>query len=152
MRARSSFAGLSFAERTMRRLLALALLIASASCSSDSSTNPTAASLPGTWNLSTVNGNPLPFILQTQNPKIEILNDQFIVADGGTFTETWNARFTDASGVVSSAPFSDSGTWTLNGATVTFHFTSDGASGTGTLNGSSLTVGDVGFSLVYLRQ
>jgi hypothetical protein len=136
----------------MRRLLALALLIASASCSSDKSTNPTTASLAGTWNLSTVNGNPLPFIVQTQDPKIEILNDQFIISADGTFTETWNARFTEASGAVTPVPFTDSGTWSQNGTAVTFHFTSDGANGTGTLNGTSFTLGDVSFPLVYVRQ
>ena len=137
----------------MRRLLALALLIASASsCSSDSSTSPTVESLAGTWNLSTVNGTSLPFILQTTNPKVELLDDQIIASAAGTFTETGNARFTEMSGSVTHVPFTDSGTWTLNGTAVTFHFNSDGTSGTGTLNGNSFTIGEVGFSSVYVKQ
>jgi hypothetical protein len=138
-------------ERTMRRFLALALLLASASCSSDSSTNPTPESLAGTWNLSTVNGSSLPFLLQAANPKVELLDDQFIVSSAGTFTQTQNVRLTDASGVTN-LPFTDSGTWTLNGTSVTFTFTSDGSSGTGTVSGNSFTFGGPGFPLVYVKQ
>jgi hypothetical protein len=140
----------------MRRLLALALLIATASCSSDSSTNPTPDSLAGTWNLSTVNGLALPFLLlpgdpQASIPKVELLNDQIIASSAGTFTETGNARFTDASGV-QDVPFTDSGTWTISGTAVTFRFTSDGSSGTGTLSGNTFTIGETGFSSVYVKQ
>jgi hypothetical protein len=135
----------------MRRLLALALLIATASCSSDSSTNPTRESVTGTWNLSTVNDVSLPFLLQEANPKVELLDDQLIVSAAGTFTETGNARFTDADGVFN-VPFTDSGTWSLDGATVTFHFASDGSSGTGTLSGNTFTIGEVGFKSVYVKQ
>jgi hypothetical protein len=135
----------------MRRFLALALLLASASCSSDSSTNPTPESLAGTWNLSTVNGSGLPFLLQAANPKAELLNDQLIVSAAGTFTETGNLRFTDADGVVN-VPFTDSGRWALDGTAVNFTFLSDGSSGTGTVSGNSFTLGAFGFSYVYVKQ
>jgi hypothetical protein len=141
----------------MRRLLAVAVLLASASCSSDSSTNPT-ASLAGTWNLSTVNGSPLPFLLQeldlqatTPTPRVELLNDQIIAASAGTFTETADARITDATGPLT-VHFADKGTWALSGNAITFHFDSDGSSGTGTLNGNSFTIGEVGFASVYVKQ
>src|SRR6476646_10874844 len=120
----------------MRRLLAVALLLASASCSKDSSTNPT-ASLTGTWNLSTINGASLPFLLAEANPqvtpptpRIELLDDQIIATSVGTFTENAHARVTDATGAFT-VPFTDTGTWALSGTTITFHFDSDGSSGTG---------------------
>ncbi len=141
----------------MRRLLAVALLLVSASCSKDSSTNPT-ASLAGTWNLSTINGSSLPFLLAEADnhvtpptPRIELLDDQIIASSTGTFTENAHARVTDATGAFT-VPFTDSGTWTLSGTTITFRFDSDGSSGTGSLNGNTFTIGETGFSSVYVKQ
>jgi hypothetical protein len=79
------------------------------------------------------------------------LNDQIIAASAGTFTETATARITDATGPFT-VPFTDTGTWSLSGTTITFHFNSDGSSGTGTLNGNSFTIGEVGFASVYVKQ
>ena len=141
----------------MRRLLVVALLLASASCSKDSSTNPT-ASLEGTWNLSTINGASLPFLLQeldlqatTPTPRVELLSDQIIATSVGTFTEKATARVTDATGPFT-VPFTDTGTWVLSGTTITFHFDSDGSSGTGSLNGNSFSIGESGFASVYVKQ
>ena len=141
----------------MRRILAVALLLVSASCSKDSSTNPT-ATLEGTWNLSTINGAALPFLLQeldpqatTPTPRVELLSDQIIATSVGTFTETAIARVTDATGAFT-VPFTDKGTWVLSGTTITFRFDSDGSSGTGLLNGNSFTIGETGFASVYVKQ
>lgn len=139
----------------MRRFFTIALLTvlgsSLAGCGSDSGTNPTTASLAGTWNLTTVNGSPLPFTAQASNPKIEIMNDQIIAAAGGTFTETGNYRVTNA-GVVSTVPFTDSGTWVVNGTAVSFRFSSDNSVGTGTVSGNTFTVAESGFSSVYVKQ
>jgi hypothetical protein len=142
----------------MRRLLGLVLLLTSVACSKDSSTNPTTASLAGTWNLSTVNDLPLPFLLQefdplatTPTPKIELLSDQIVATASGTFVETASARITDANGPLA-VSFSDNGTWALNGNTINFHFASDGSTGTGTLSGNTLTIGEGPFKSVYLKQ
>jgi hypothetical protein len=142
----------------MRRLLALALLLASVSCSKDSSTNPTTESLAGTWNLSTINNLPLPFLLAEADlqtvpptPRIELLNDQIVATSAGTFVEIANARITDGTGTFT-VPFTDKGTWTLSGNTITFHFDSDGSSGTGTLSGNTFTIGETDFKSVYVKQ
>jgi Lipocalin-like domain len=137
----------------MRRITAIALLAMSsavAGCGGDS-TAPTPASLAGTWNLSTINGSALPFTLQAANPKIEYLNEQIIASANGTFTQTANARFTNA-GVVSTQPITDSGTWVLSGTAISFQFASDGSTGTGTLSGNTFTVAQSGFSFVYTKQ
>jgi hypothetical protein len=137
----------------MRRFLALvatALALASANgCRSDS-TGPS-ASLAGTWNLNTINGSALPVTIQAAAPKIEVLNEQLIVAAGGTFTQTGNLRVTDA-GQVTNVPYTDSGTWTINGTAATFRFNSDGSTGTGTISGNTFTVAGAGFSAVYVKQ
>ena len=139
----------------MRRLSSfIALIVMSVSfigCSSDSATAPTQASVAGTWNLTSINGSPLPYVLQAANPKIEYLNEQLIVSANGTFTQTANARFTN-SGIVSTQPIADAGTYTLNGTAVSFRFNSDGSTGTGTVTGSSLVVAQAGYSQVYTKQ
>jgi heat shock protein HslJ len=138
----------------MRRMHVMTFAIATlllAGCGSDSSTAPTQASVAGTWNLSTINGSPLPFTLQAANPKIEYLNEQLIVSASGTFTQTANARFT-INGAVTTQAIADAGTYVLNGTAVTFRFNSDGSSGTGTVSGNTLTVAEAGFSEVYTKQ
>lgn len=140
----------------MRRLIvtsiaALVLSLSISGCSTDTSIAPTQVSVAGTWNLSTINGSPLPFTLQAANPKIEYLNEQLIISASGTFTQTVNARYTN-NGVVSTQAFADAGTYVLNGTAATFRFNSDGSSGTGTVNGNTLTVAQGGFSQVYTKQ
>ena len=141
----------------MRRLIvapiaALVLSLLSVSgCGSDTSIAPTQVSVAGTWNLSTINGLPLPFTIQAANPKIEYLNEQLIVSTSGTFTQTYSARYT-TNGVVSTQAFADAGTYVLNGTAATFRFNSDGSSGTGTVSGSTLTVAEGGYSQVYTKQ
>ena len=137
----------------MRRFLVMTFVLATtvlAGCGSDGSTAPTQASMAGVWNLSTINGSPLPFVLQASAPKIEILSDQLVVTASGTFTESTVARFTDG-GTVSTTTIPDAGTYTINGTAAVFTF-SDGSSGTGTISGNTFTVGSAGFSQVYTKQ
>lgn len=134
----------------MRRLIALLALSAVAACGSDNSTNP--ISFAGTWNLTTVNGSPLPVTVQASNPKIEVLSDQITATAAGTFTETFNNRFTSTTGEVTTQPGTDSGTWTVSGTTVTLHFSSDGTTFTATISGNTFTAAQAGFSAVYAKQ
>jgi hypothetical protein len=137
----------------MRKLTALLAIIASCvslACKSGV-TPPPDPSVTGTWNLTSINGASLPFTIQPANPKIELLNQQLIVASGGTFTQTGNVRLTDA-GTVSTRPYADAGSWTLNGSAATFQFNSDGSAGTGTLSGNKFIVGQSGYSFEYTKQ
>lgn len=137
----------------MRRILVMTFAFATvllAGCGSDSSTAPTLSSLAGTWNLSTVNGSPLPFVVQASSPKIELLSDQIVVSANGTFTESTVARFTDGT-TVSTTTIPDAGTYTLNGTAAVFTF-SDGSSGTATVSGNTFTVASGGYSQVYRKQ
>lgn len=138
----------------MRRLpavLALALATSIAACGKDSGTSPS-ASLVGLWNLSTVNGAPLPFTVRESNPKIEVLDDRITWAADGTFAEAGTARYTDVAGVVKTSPYTDTGTWKVDGSTITIRYASDGASLSGPISGSSLTVAGFGLSQVYVKQ
>ena len=137
----------------MRRILVMTFAFASvllAGCGSDSSTGPTQASLAGTWNLSTINGSPLPFVIQASSPKIELLSDQIVVSANATFSQSTVARVTDGS-TVSTTTIADNGTYTLNGTAAVFTF-SDGSTGTGTVSGNTFTVAEGGYSWVYKKQ
>lgn len=137
----------------MRRILVMTFAFATAllaGCGSDASTAPTQASLAGVWNLSTINGSPLPYVLQASGPKIELLSDQIVVSANGTFSESTVARATDG-GTVSTTTIPDAGTYTLNGTAATFTF-SDGSSGTATVSGNTFTVAAGGYSQVYKKQ
>jgi hypothetical protein len=129
---------------------ALLFALAAGACSGDSS-GPD-VSVVGTWQLQTVNGQGLPYLVaQSGADKIEVTSDVLTVAEGGAFTEITTIRVT-SSGTVTTQSIPDAGTYTINGTAVNFTFQSDGSNGTGTLNESTLTVATQGVSLVYKKQ
>lgn len=138
----------------MRRLLSLTLTLAAVllvGCGSDGGpTAPTTSSIAGTWNLTTINGSPLPFAMQASNPKVEVLSDQLVVNANGTFTETGQLRLTQGGTVVTQAVVG-AGTYTLDGTAASFRW-SDGSTGTATVSGKTATVAEGGYSYVYRQQ
>jgi Lipocalin-like domain len=136
----------------MRRILVSVFTAATvllSACGSDSTTAPTPTSIAGTWNLTTVNGAALPFVLQA-SPKIEILSDQIVILANGTFTQSTQARLTNGT-TITTQTIPDGGTYSLNGTAATFTFT-DGGSETATVSGNSMTIAETGLSLVYNKQ
>jgi hypothetical protein len=136
----------------MRRILVSVFTAATvllSACGSDSTTAPTPTSIAGTWNLTTVNGAALPFVLQA-SPKIEILSDQIVILANGSFTQSTQARLTNGT-TITTQTIPDAGTYTLNGTAATFTFT-DGGSETATVSGNSMTIAETGLSLVYNKQ
>lgn len=135
------------------RMLFLAVLCLIAACGGgDSPTAPTQVSVVGVWNLQSINGVPLPFVLaQTGADKDELTSDVLTVAPGGTFTEIGTNRIT-RNGQVSTASESASGTYTLNGTAVVFRWNEGGGVGTGSVSSNSLTVADAGVAFVFRKQ
>ena len=142
---------MQFVKRAVTTFFA-ASLCAAAACGSDSPAAPTLASVAGTWNLQTVNGVSLPLVLsQTSTEKHELTALTFDATSTGTFTETDSYRDT-VNGVVSTSSTGDSGTYTINGSSITFTFDSDGLSDTGTISGNTLTIISQGIVLVLRKQ
>ncbi len=138
----------------MRRLAVVLVLSAAAVLAGcgDKATGPSPASVAGTWNLQSVNGTQLPFIvIQVGNDKVEITSDVITASSNGTFTQLTTIQTTQ-SGQVTTDHATDSGTWSLSGTAVNFVFESNGSTGTGTLSGNTLTVATSGLSLVYRKQ
>lgn len=134
----------------MRRLIPLILAIAVA-CGSDSPTQPTNASVAGTWTLTSVNGAPLPLVLsQAGADKDELTGDVVTATPTGTYTEVFTYR-TTTSGVVSTDSETDNGTYTISGNSITLSSTVKG-SFSGTLNGNTFTLVDQGFVFLFTKQ
>lgn len=135
----------------MRRLLPLVALAVAVACGSDSTTQPTIASVAGTWNLQSVNGSPLPFTLtQTGSDRLELLSDVVTANANGTYTEVAQFR-TTVNGQSSTSTESDAGTFTLNGTAVSLTGTQTGNIN-GALSGNTLTLTEQGFAWVFVKQ
>ena len=135
----------------MRRFLLACSALVLLGCGSDS-TGP-GANIVGTWDLQTVNGSPLPYLVdfnQTTNTRTEVVSDQYVVHQGGTYDETFTTRTTVGTQVTDD-PVADAGTWTVNGNSVTLT-ASDGSPLNGTVNGNHITANIGGFTLVYLKE
>ena len=134
----------------MRRLIPLILAVAVA-CGSDSPTQPTTASIAGTWTLTSVNGTGLPFVTsQTANDKVELVGDVVTATATGTYTEVFSFRET-LNGVVTTRNEPDNGTYTLNGTAITLNSSTQGSI-TGALSGNTFTLVDQGFVFLFTKQ
>ena len=139
-----------FGAHLMRRLIPLILAIAVA-CGSDSPTQPTNASIAGTWNLTSVNGTGLPFVInQSGTDKVELVSDVVTATATGTYTEMFSFRET-LNGVVTTTTEPDNGTYTINGTAITLHSSTNGSI-TGALNGNTFTLVDQGFVFLFTKQ
>ena len=135
----------------MRRLLSLALALAIVGCGSDSSSEPTNASVAGTWSLQSVNGGALPFILSPSNPKIELLSNVVNVSANGTWTSTTQTRTTIGT-QATTASSTQSGTYTLSGSAVSIRSTDGSTVQAGSVSGNTLTLAQTGLVFIYQKQ
>jgi hypothetical protein len=137
----------------MRRFALLVLCLTIACGGGESTTDPTPASLAGTWSLHDINGITLPFVLtQTGTSKTEILSDVVTATaiGTGTYTQVTQLR-TTVNGVATLSSESDAGTYTLIGNAVVVR-SSDGSTLNGTVKGNTFTLAASGVALEYRRQ
>lgn len=134
----------------------LAIAVFAAGCSSSNSTGPN-GSLVGTWNLTTVNGSSLPAIIQALSPDTVSITQGSVVLT----SSTWNFSATiqlSIAGLHTDTTQADSGTYTVNGSTLSMTATGDTSVTTATVNGNTVTVSSVGLgsgtplTLVFQKQ
>jgi len=108
----------------------------------------------GTWRLLSVDGKPLPWTLPEEDSgvadKVEVTAEVITTLDSGRFTMDTTLRVTNGRNVfLETIP--DTGTYVVDGSTVTFSFDSDpgGEPALGTVSGNVLALDD-GF--VYRRD
>lgn len=136
----------------MRRLLSLALALAIVGCGSDSSSEPTNASVAGTWTLQSVNGSQLPFTLSNVgSTKIELVSSVVNVTSAGTWTSTSQTR-TTINGQATTSTGTQAGTYTLSGSAVAIRSTDGTTVQAGTVSGNTLTLAQTGLVFVYQKQ
>ena len=130
-------------------LLAVASLLLA--CTYDSLTTPTQSLLTGKWDLTSVNGTALPYVLsQLGGKKTEVVADTLTMNASATFTEVTSVRTTQ-NGQVTTQSVTDAVSYAFNSATVTFHFGSNGSVGSGTVTGKTMTVITSGVSFSYKK-
>lgn len=133
-----------------RLVLAAVVALPFAACG-DSGTSPGRSGVVGTWDLQTINGQPLPFVIEQQGAdRFELTRDSFTFSTS-RFTHTTDYRFTEA-GQVEIGSEEDAGRYTLDGNALTVQFDSDGSSATAAVSGNTITFTADGIVGVYRRQ
>lgn len=136
--------------RTFMKVAAIAVLGLTAACGGGDDGVNEPASIAGTYNLETLDGQSPPVVvLDEPGFKLEILSGNFVLTANGTFTTNVVFRLTDESGA-STESESFSGTYTVSGSTVTFNY-SDGDTDSATLAGNTLTFSDGSSTAVFRR-
>ena len=131
-----------------RTLLSLAVSLLAVGCGDDDPVSP-ATVLAGTWNLVTVNGQPLPFTLPGTSEVVTA--ESFTILATGRFTMVTTFRFTEGANVFSES-IPDGGTYVVNGPIVTFTYDSDGSTDVATMNGDTFILEDIGRAWRYRRH
>lgn len=136
----------------MKRLLVLALSLAlglTATACSDS-TGP-GDSIAGTYTLQSINGQPLPFLVDNSgNPNSEVVLAQVNLDASGNYSSLTRYRDTYPNQQPILVDETFTGFWTLSGSQITL--TEPGFAPTyGTISNNRITISDFGFTLVYVR-
>jgi hypothetical protein len=123
----------------MRSQIRLAVLVGAlaslAACGGDSGTGAR-ASVTGSYQLSTVNGQPLPFSESSTGAVVKITAGQLVAESNGAFTETLTKSTTPPGGATTTAPVVASGTYTVGNDVIVFAY-----AGTGSVLGSLTNTG-----------
>ena len=136
--------------RVFMKVAAIAVFGLTAACGGDGDGINEPASIAGTYNLESLDGQSPPVVVFDEPEfKLEILSGNFILAANGTFTTNVVFRITEDS-QVSTETESFSGTYTVTGSTVSFTY-SDGDTDSATLVGNTLTFSDGSSTAVFRK-
>ena len=136
--------------RNARTFALIAMSAVTVSCKD--STGP--AGVTGTWTLQSIDGSPLPVVVfQDASGTERITASTLVLNANGTFTVNITFTSTPTGGSATTFNASESGTYVVNGSTVTFTFTDDEGTSTdtGTISGNTLTVVADGEAWVFTR-
>jgi hypothetical protein len=124
----------------VRVAVSVGALATLAACGSDAGTGAR-ASVTGTYQLSTVNGQALPFTENSSGAVVKVTAGSLVAESGGAFTETITRSTTPpGGGATTTATAAATGTYTVSGSVIVFTYV--GASGPlGTLLGTVTSSG-----------
>jgi len=133
--------------RTLAKLVTIGAFVAA--CGGDGINDP-GNSVAGTYALKTVNGAALPAVIfETGGYKVEVVAANYVLAEAGTFSTSATFRETET-GVVTQSTETTTGTYSVNGATITFT-DSDGEVFPAVLSGNDLKFSQDGLTAVFTR-
>lgn len=138
-----------------RRYAAVLIGLLFLGCGSDKTVSPDITAAAGVYVLQTVDGSPLPFNAGNQGGvDVVIVADQYTLTTSRTYARQGSVRATQF-GITVTQSVTESGTWDLNGSTLTLTIgnSSLGQTGnyTGSLAGSNLSINQLGFLGVYKK-
>jgi hypothetical protein len=135
----------------MRKLVALIAFVAAAGCGSDKATNAVSGSIAGTYSVKSVDGNPMPYTVQSGSSSATLTSDVLTVADDGTWNETYAFTMT-VNGTTTNQSVGDGGTWTRSGSAVSFYSNLNAATVyTGSITGGGFTLSDGTSSYLFAK-
>lgn len=107
-------------------------------CGSDATTGVRAATV-GTYQLSRVNGQPLPFTEQSSGAVVKVTAGQLDVRTDGSFTESLTRTTTSASGTTT-ATTTSTGTYTVGDQVIAFAYSGTGLSVLGSRTSAGISI------------
>lgn len=134
------------------RILLVLLMVGSVACSSDDgeATGPVETSIAGVYNLISVDGNPMPYLIfEDATGKSECTGGSLTLTNGtgvnrGTFVTRVQLRFEDATGTVHNNERIIDGAWDRDGSSLTLDDDGDNQpEATATISGNRLTLNGV---------
>ena len=125
----------------MRTIPLLGLAFTLAACGHDSvGPTPTQSTVPGTYSLTTVDGQVLPFtVIDLGAYQAKLASGTLSLRADGSYSMQFGIRIED-SGNVRTAANSDDGLWNVNDKAITLASTRGDISRTGTVSGSVMTL------------
>ena len=125
----------------MRTIPLLGIVFTLAACGHDSvGPSPSPSTLPGTYNLTTVDGAVLPLtVLDLGAYQAKLVSGTLRLSSDGTYSLQFSLRIEDSGNVRTTAD-SDGGLWNVNGNAITLASTQRDISRTGTVSGNSMTL------------
>ena len=125
----------------MRRVSLLALAFTLAACGRDSTgPTPSTARIPGTYNLTMVDGQVLPFLaLDVGAYQVRVVSGALTLRSDGSYSYTIGHR-TDDSGNIRTGTDTDVGLWNITGDSIRLASTQTVFSHSGVVSGDAITL------------
>ena len=133
---------------TIRQLAVAALAALTITACGDDPVGPD--SIAGTYQLNTINGQPLPFtLIEDGSDRLELIAGTIVLRSNSTFTDSTTLRLTSGT-TVQTEPTVATGTFAIDDDIITFTPT-DSPPYTVTVSGSTLVQREQGLVLEYRR-
>jgi hypothetical protein len=134
----------------VRVAVSVGALTVLASCGSDAGTGVRAA-VTGSYTLSTVNGQPLPFTENSTGAVVKVTAGTLVAQSDGAFTETTTRSTTPPGGTTTSATTTLNGTYQVGNQVVVFTYSASGQTVLGSLINAGLSLQNGANSFEYKK-